>query len=100
MNTLIGIVGWIGTGLLLAAYALVSLQKLRGDSVAFQLMNFFGAFFLLINALHHRAPPLAAIEAAWMFIAAIALLRRSWPKPPPSPSESDAPSTPIPSSSP
>jgi hypothetical protein len=45
----IEIAGWSGAGLLLAAYALVSLRRLTGDGNAFQIMNILGAAGIALN---------------------------------------------------
>jgi len=66
-------IGWFGSGLLLAAYAAVSLGWLKARSVPFQLANIVGAAGLATNAWAHHAVPLVALEGAWGAIAVATL---------------------------
>ena len=66
--------GWIGALLILAAYLLVTLGRLTGQSQAFQWMNLVGAAGFVINGWWHRAVPSAALNVIWMLIAAVALI--------------------------
>ena len=52
MELLITILGWVGSFEVIAAYALNSYQKVKSDSVAFQLLNLTGAIFLIINSIY------------------------------------------------
>jgi hypothetical protein len=72
---LIDILGWIGAILLLLAYALVSNRKLAGDSVRFQLLNLSGGLLLAANSAYHGALPSVAVNAVWIVIGMVALLR-------------------------
>jgi len=65
--------GWIGGALVLAAYALVSIGRLSGRSIACQLMNIAGAAGLTLNGWAHGAVPVAALDAAWCVIGLAAL---------------------------
>ena len=50
MDTLISdIIGMAGTFLVVLAYYLLQLEKLSSRSLGYNLMNFFGAVFLLIS---------------------------------------------------
>lgn len=75
MENLIDVLGWIGSIEVIAAYALNSSQKMRSDSLAFQLLNFTGGIFLIINTVYYGAYPSAAINIVWVLIASAALLR-------------------------
>ena len=66
--------GWIGGALVLAAYALVSIGRLSGRSMAFQVMNVVGAAGLTLNGWAHGAVPVAALDAAWCVIGVAALV--------------------------
>jgi hypothetical protein len=72
---LIDVAGWIGAVLLLLAYALVSSRKLAGDSVRFQLLNLSGGLLLAANSAYHGALPSVAVNAIWIVIGLVALLR-------------------------
>ena len=63
------IIGWIGAGLVILAYFLVSTKKLPPTSVAYQLMNLFGALGVGINVFVQGAYPSVAIQIVWGLIA-------------------------------
>lgn len=72
---LIDLIGWIGSVEVIAAYALNSYQKMKSDSLYFQLLNLTGAVFLIINTVYYCAYPSAFINVVWVVIAAIAIAR-------------------------
>jgi hypothetical protein len=74
-SIIIDIMGWVGAILLLLAYALVSSRKLAGDSVRFQLLNLSGGLLLAANSAYHGALPSVAVNAVWIVIGVVALLR-------------------------
>jgi len=74
-NILIDIVGWIGVAELLIAYVLVSIRKLEGDSVLYQLLNMMGGAFLIANSFYYRAYPSVGVNVAWIGIAIYTLTR-------------------------
>lgn len=65
--------GWTGALLILLAYLLVTSGRVTGQSLAFQLMNLFGAAGFTINGWWHGALPSASLNLIWMGIAAVAL---------------------------
>lgn len=72
---LLELIGWIGTGLILIAYLLVSIKKIQPTSKVYQLLNLFGAVGVGINSFVHLAWPSVGINLAWMVIAIYALIR-------------------------
>ena len=72
---LIEIAGWVGAGLILLAYALVSAGRIEARSVSFQLMNLLGAAGFVINSGFHGAWPSAIPNVIWIGIAAVSLAR-------------------------
>ncbi len=76
INLLINIIGWIGVAELLLAYGLVSIKKLDGDSVPYQLLNLTGSAFLIVNSLYYGAMPSAGVNVAWVGIGIYALIRK------------------------
>jgi hypothetical protein len=76
MDTLIDVLGWTGVAALLAAYALVSMKKLGGDSLAYQLLNLAGSAFLVVNSFYFGAYPSVGVNLAWIGIAIATLARR------------------------
>ncbi len=74
MNLLIEILGWIGSVEVIVAYALNSYQKIKSDSLAFQLLNLTGALFLIINSIYKEAYPFTFINTVWSIIAIAAII--------------------------
>ena len=75
MKLLIDVIGWIGSVEVIAAYGLNSYQKIKSDSLLFQLLNLTGGFFLIINTLYYHAFPSAFIKVVWLIIASMAILQ-------------------------
>jgi hypothetical protein len=73
----IEVAGWSGAGVLLAAYALVSLRRLTGDSNAFQIMNIVGAAGIALNSGSNGAWASAVLNLVWIAIGIVALARRA-----------------------
>lgn len=74
-NLPVDIVGWVGVAALLLAYALVSLRRLEGDSVRFQVLNLAGSAMLMVNSFYYGAYPSVAVNLAWVGIGMFALGR-------------------------
>lgn len=72
---LIDIIGWIGSIEVIAAYGLNSYQKIKSDSLFFQLLNLTGGIFLIINTLYYCAYPSTFINIVWVVIASVALFK-------------------------
>jgi hypothetical protein len=75
LELLIEIVGWIGAGLILLGYALVSSGRIEARSVSFQLMNLLGAAGFVLNSGFHGAWPSTILNVIWIGIAAVSLAR-------------------------
>lgn len=75
MEIWITALGWVGSVAVIAAYALNSLQKIKSDSVSFQLLNLFGAVLLIINSIFQEAYPFTFINTVWAVIAIVSLVR-------------------------
>jgi hypothetical protein len=73
MTTLIDAVGWAGAVLVLAAYALVSTNRLRSQSLPYQGLNIAGAVGLVINSAWNGAIPSAVVNIVWIGIGLYAL---------------------------
>jgi hypothetical protein len=67
--------GWIGSIEILAAFGLNSFQKIKSDSLAFQLLNLSGGIFLIINSIAHEAYPFTFINSVWVVISITALIK-------------------------
>lgn len=75
VELLIEIAGWVGAGLILLAYALVSAGRIEARSVSFQLMNLLGAAGFVLNSGFHGAWPSAILNVIWIGIATVSLAR-------------------------
>ena len=69
----IDIVGWLGAGGVLAAYALVSTGRIAAASFSYQWLNLVGAAGLAINTFYYMAYPSAALNLVWGGIALYAI---------------------------
>ncbi len=75
MGLLINILGWIGSVLVIAAYGLNSYQKIKSNSIAFQLMNLIGAILLIVNSIYKEAYPFTFINTVWVVIAVTSIFK-------------------------
>lgn len=80
MKLLIETIGWIGSVLVIGAYALNSYQKIKSDSLQFQLMNLMGGILLIVNSIYKEAYPFTFINSVWVVIAFSSLVRIKKPK--------------------
>lgn len=69
------IVGWVGTCLIVLAYALVSTKKVQGNSTLYQTLNLFGAAGVGINVFYQSAWPAVALQIVWGIIAIVSLVK-------------------------
>jgi hypothetical protein len=77
-NLIVDVLGWVGAVLLLGAYGLVSMKKLAGDSVPYQLLNLGGGLLLIVNTLYYGAYPSSGVNLVWCLIAILALSIAWW----------------------
>ena len=75
VEILVEIAGWVGAGLILVAYLLLSMERVTGQSVLYQGMNVVGAAGFVVNGWYHGALPSASLNVVWMAIGGIALWR-------------------------
>ena len=69
------VAGWVGAGLILLAYLLLSMGKVTGQTPLYQGMNIVGAAGFIINGWWHDALPSAVLNVIWMMIGGVALWR-------------------------
>ncbi|WP_450097532.1 CBU_0592 family membrane protein [Sphingomonas parva] len=69
------VAGWSGALLILAAYLLLSLGRVSGQSASYQWMNVAGASGFVVNGWWHGAIPSATLNVIWLAIGAVALWR-------------------------
>jgi len=75
MKLIIDILGWIGSVLLVAAYALNSYQKIKSDSYTFLILNIVAGLFLIIYSWYYTAFANTFINVVWVIIAVPALIK-------------------------
>ena len=75
VQLLVDILGWIASVELIAAYALLSAQKLHADSPLFQWLNLTGSIFLIANTYYYGAFPSTVVNIFWLLIATFALYK-------------------------
>ena len=71
----INLIGWVGSAAVILAYILVSADRLKGDSVAYQMLNLFGGVFLIVNTIYWGAYPSTFVNLVWVGIAILAIAR-------------------------
>jgi hypothetical protein len=72
---IVNVVGWIGMALLISAYGLVTVGRLHGPDLTFQLMNLVGGSSLMVNTAYYGAWPSAALNFVWVVIGVVGLTR-------------------------
>ena len=72
---IIEVIGWSGFALILAAYLLLSLGRIEGQSRIFQWMNVVGAACFILNSGYNGAIPSATPNVAWAGIGLYTLWR-------------------------
>jgi hypothetical protein len=72
---IINLIGWVGSGLVVLAYGLVSSNHMKGNSVSYQILNLMGGIFLLVNTVYFGAYPSSFTNMVWIFIAIAAIAR-------------------------
>ena len=72
---IVNVVGWIGMACLIGAYVLVTLGRITGPGLSFQLMNLVGGGFLMVSSAYYGAWPSAALNVVWVVIGTVGLVR-------------------------
>jgi len=67
------VAGWAGTLSYLAAYSLLSFNKLKADQPLYHILNILGAAGLTYNALVLKDYPNIIVNVAWAMIASWAI---------------------------
>ena len=73
---LVDLIGWIGSLLVVVAYALNMYGKLSSGSTPYYVLNITGSAGLIVNTLYHHAIPSMVVNVVWIGIALVALLKR------------------------
>jgi hypothetical protein len=76
MNTLVEILGWIGSVLIVGSYALNITGRLAATSNLYVLANIMGGLFFVVNTYFHQAYPSMFVNIVWVIIAIIMLNKK------------------------
>jgi hypothetical protein len=76
MDFVVETIGWGAALLILFAYALLSIGKIKPHSGTYQWMNMVGAAGFVLNSGWNGAFPSAVVNVIWIGIGAYALLHR------------------------
>ena len=68
------IIGWIGTGLILTAYALGSFRIIEISSLVYQIMNLLGAMGVMYISFKKKTYQPGFLNLVWALIALISLV--------------------------
>lgn len=74
-KTVVEGLGWYGVVAILSAYALLSFDVITAHSLTYQLLNASGAIGIGIDALYAKNYQPVVLNAVWLFIALVSLLR-------------------------
>jgi hypothetical protein len=70
----VDIIGWIGSVCVLAAYGMLSLNKITAKSKLYQVLNIIGSICLIVNTIFYSAYPSTFVNIVWMLIGVFALI--------------------------
>ncbi|WP_425596677.1 CBU_0592 family membrane protein [Sinomicrobium weinanense] len=74
MKLLIDIFGWFGSGLVVLAYAISSLEGRKYTRYG-KYLNLFGGFLIAINCYYYNAFPSFATNVLWCIIATLTIYK-------------------------
>lgn len=66
---IVEIIGWVGAGLVLLDYVLLTTDKLNSHEKRFHLINLAGSLGILINAFYHGAIPSVVLNLIFLCVA-------------------------------
>jgi hypothetical protein len=75
--SIIEIIGWIGTILIVGAYFLNINGKVKSTSVPYIVGNLIGGALFSIYTYAHRTYPNMVVNVIWVFIAIAALMKKN-----------------------
>jgi hypothetical protein len=66
---IVEVVGWIGAGLILLDYILLTTDRLNSHEKRFHIINLAGSLGILINAFYHGAIPSVVLNLVFLLVA-------------------------------
>ena len=76
MNTLVEILGWMGSVLIVGSYALNITGRLAATHKLYVLANILGGIFFVVNTYFHQAYPSMFVNIVWVIIAIVMLNKK------------------------
>ena len=76
MNTLVEILGWMGSVLIVGSYALNITGRLAATSKLYVFANIIGGIFFVVNTYFHQAYPSMFVNIVWVIIAIVMLSKK------------------------
>lgn len=71
----VDIINTIGVSLILIAFVLLTIRKLKSDSILYYILNFTGAGLACYGSWLIGVIPFVVLEAVWALVAAAGLIR-------------------------
>ncbi len=75
---IIDLLGWLGAGLILLGYFLVSTKRDKATGLRYQLINLIGGVALIINAYFRNAFAFVFLNFVWVIIAVKILFEKQF----------------------
>jgi formate hydrogenlyase subunit 3/multisubunit Na+/H+ antiporter MnhD subunit len=68
-------IGWVGAGLILTGYIMLTRKVLTSESRMYHLLNLFGGLGIVVEAVSNSAFPPATLNIIWSLVAVYAILK-------------------------
>ncbi|MFC7643678.1 hypothetical protein ACFQX6_25050 [Streptosporangium lutulentum] len=75
MSLFVDLLGWIGAGIMLYGYVMVTTSRMAGDGVPYQAINLAGSIALMVNSAYHSAWPSTILNVVWGVVGVVAVTR-------------------------
>jgi len=75
MITIHDLIGILGVVLLLLAYLLLQINKLKSEQIAFPLLNLFGSLMILLSLFYDWNLSAVIIEISWALISIYGIIK-------------------------
>jgi hypothetical protein len=80
MKVLVEIVGWVGAIMMLSAYVLLTLGRLKSQSPVYHWLNIVSGAGLIVNSGWNGAYPSVCINGVWLIIGLYGVFARHAPE--------------------
>jgi len=76
MKVLVELVGWVGAIMMLSAYVLLTLRRLKSQSPVYHWLNIISGAGLIVNSGWNGAYPSVCINVVWLIIGLYGVFAR------------------------